>query len=673
MSGPSHSRVSRLLLHVAAIAAFGISVQLSTPAFAQDNAAVPASVPAGVLAARPASVATPHAAVSAHQAHEADDAYLEGAKQLEKNDLVAAEKSFARAVELNPGKQEYVLSLAVVREHRLTELVQQAAKARLLGDNTRADELLAEARTLDPDNNIVTQHLGVDASPLPTFIDTANLRANSPAFDGPIEFAPTPGIKSLHHTGGSQDIIRAVYKDFGITVTFDSSVTANQQLKFDLDDVDFATATHFLAQLTHTFAVPVQPNSALIAKDSPENRDRLAPLIEETVYLPGLPADVMTDMANLARNIFDLKQVTASPTGGDILLRGDENTLRLLNATYADMLDGGSDVLLDIRMYEIDKTHLQNIGASLPSSAGVFSVTAELQTIVSQNQTLINEAISAGQLVLTNNYFENLALEAGVLLASGAVTLPQYSNLLGVFGALGSYTNAAGKVVGVPLAGLFLGSSSTFNLLLNSTDVRMLDEVQIRSGDNQPANFRAGTRYPITTSTYSSGISSSLAASVSNLKINGTSVSSLLSQLGGTSTTVPQIQYEDLGITIKVTPKIQRSGNVSLTPLDMKIEALGSGSLNGIPVLNSRTLTSTITIPVGQTALLASEISRNESRDIDGIPGLSELPGFQGTDKDDEIDSGELLITITPHVVRTGSMRITSRRLAIDHASTSTP
>ena len=105
----------------------------------------------------------------------------------------------------------------------------------------------------------------------------------------------------------------------------------------------------------------------------------------------------------------------------------------------------------------------------------------------------------------------------------------------------------------------------------------------------------------------------------------------------------------------------------------MKIEALGSGSLNGIPVLNSRTLTSTITIPVGQTALLASEISRNESRDIDGIPGLSELPGFQGTDKDDEIDSGELLITITPHVVRTGSMRITSRRLAIDHASTSTP
>ena len=48
-------------------------------------------------------------------------------------------------------------------------------------------------------------------------------------------------------------------------------------------------------------------------------------------------------------------------------------------------------------------------------------------------------------------------------------------------------------------------------------------------------------------------------------------------------------------------------------------------------------------------------------RTIEGLPGLSELPGFQGTEKSAELDRAELLITITPHIVRAGALRIASR------------
>jgi type II secretory pathway component GspD/PulD (secretin) len=38
---------------------------------------------------------------------------------------------------------------------------------------------------------------------------------------------------------------------------------------------------------------------------------------------------------------------------------------------------------------------------------------------------------------------------------------------------------------------------------------------------------------------------------------------------------------------------------------------------------------------------------------IDGIPGLSELPGFQSTtNKDSTISSSKLMILVTPHIVR---------------------
>ncbi len=98
--------------------------------------------------------------VPAKQAREAEDAYLEGARQIERKDLAGAEKSFARAVQLNPGNRDYALALIVTREHELSELVQQAAKARLNGDNARADALLEQARKIDPDNAVIAQHFG---------------------------------------------------------------------------------------------------------------------------------------------------------------------------------------------------------------------------------------------------------------------------------------------------------------------------------------------------------------------------------------------------------------------------------------------------------------------------------------------------------------------------------
>jgi general secretion pathway protein D len=666
MPGHSHRHSSRRLpSNMACIAGLGLSALLCAGAYAQDASSSPVSTPAGTLAARPTTSAAPSTAkrppISEKQARQADDAYLEGARHIEHNDLAAAEQSFAKAVELNPERQEYVLSLAVTREHRVSELVQSAAKARLMGDDQRAASLLAEAKAIDPKNNIVTQHFDFDTAPQPRVIDSSHLPGGhaGASFGGPIELQPASGTKSFHQHGSAQDVIRAVYSAFGITVTFDDSIASNAQIKFDLDNVNFADATRVLKEMTHVFVVAVQPQAALVAKDTAENRDRLVPQIEETIYMPGVSSEEMTELANVARNVFDLKNVTASPTAGDILIRGDEGTLRLLNATYADLLDGGSDVLLDIHLYEIQKSNTKNVGAQLPTSVGAFPVASEAQNLINQNESLIQEAIAAGLLVLTGNPGKDALSELELLIASGTVNASQFTNLIGVLGHFS----------GLPLAGVFLGSGTNLNLSLNASDARTLDDIQVRANDNQPVNFRAGTRYPITTSTYSSGGSNSLPSSLAGVNVGGTNLNTLLQQYLGTSTvTIPQIQYEDLGITVKTTPRILRSGDVRLT-LELKIEALGTGSNDGIPILTNRSLTSTITVPAGKEALLASEISRDESRSMSGIPGLNEIPGFQGTNEDKEVDSDELLITITPHIVRAGDMRIASKRLAVEHTA----
>ena len=188
----------------------------------------------------------------------------------------------------------------------------------------------------------------------------------------------------------------------------------------------------------------------------------------------------------------------------------------------------------------------------------------------------------------------------------------------------------------------------------------------MRIGDRQTTVLRVGERYPVTTATYSSGISSSTASALAGVTVNGVSASKLVSQyLGSTSTaTVPQVQYEDLGITLKTTPKVLRSGLINLS-IDLKLEALAGPSLNDIPVLTSSVFTSDITVQEGKTVVMLSDVSKSEAASISGYPGLGELPGFQETlsSLNKEVDDSELIMLITPHLVRRRANRLSSRAI----------
>jgi Flp pilus assembly secretin CpaC len=194
--------------------------------------------------------------------------------------------------------------------------------------------------------------------------------------------------------------------------------------------------------------------------------------------------------------------------------------------------------------------------------------------------------------------------------------------------------------------------SATANLNLNSSDSRELDQIQLRLGDGEAGTLRTGTRYPIQTSSFSS-----LSASVPNIPgLTGagssSSLSSLLSGLGGSVPSVPQVEYQDLGLTLKATPKVLRSGEVALT-LDFKIDALAGSSINGNPVLNNRAYSGVVTLKEGEGVVVVSDLDKQESRAISGTPGISEIPGLNNlTGNDTQKNYATLLIVISPHVIR---------------------
>ena len=581
------------------------------------------------------------------QTRTAEKYYVLGVRAMERGDVDAAEKAFAKAAKADPSNPDYAFDLQIARQHSVTKLVQDADKARLMGQPEVARAKLAEALALDPKNAEVAQHVD----------DLANL-AGLPADSVTASFAPAivltpkPGKQSFHLHNTEQEVLRQVIGAYGLRMVDDGSL-ATQTIRFDADDVDYFQAAHLLNLTTNSFMVPLDPVRVLVAKENKQNHEKYDRLSLETIRLPGLTATEFADMGNLAKNVLGITQATVDAGAGTLTVRAPVANLLALNQTLADLLDGKSEVLLDVKIYEVENTRTSVIGVQLPQTTTVFNVPSELNSVIAGNQSLVQQIIASG-LASAGDY----AAIAAILIASGEVTNSILSQPFATFGN------------GLTLTGISTGGI-TGNLNFNAADTRSLDQVQLRLDDQAEGTVRSGTRYPITTSSYSS-IS---ASSVNIPGITTAGLSSVLSGLGisasslSTIAPIPQVQYEDLGLILKVTPRIDRNDNDNVVlKLDLKIQALQGASLNGLPVLTNRSFTADINLRGGASALVVGDLSRQESNAISGTPGLTELPGFSplsSTTK--EYDVSNLAILVTPHILRRRHGNLTGPLIPLPH------
>jgi type II secretory pathway component GspD/PulD (secretin) len=201
----------------------------------------------------------------------------------------------------------------------------------------------------------------------------------------------------------------------------------------------------------------------------------------------------------------------------------------------------------------------------------VFNVRSEINSIIANNSTLVQEIISSG-LASAGDYAEILA----ALLASGELSGTVFNNPFVLFG--GGLTETGVE-----------WNSTIANMLLNSSDVRSLNRIQLRVLDHEEATFRSGQRYPILTASYTG--------------LGGSSSSS------SATATIPEVQYQDLGLTLKVKPSIENQEQVALS-FDLKVASLAGSSINDVPVLANRQYSGDIVVHFGNSALITSAISR---------------------------------------------------------------
>lgn len=572
--------------------------------------------------------------VSTRDKRRAAKLYLNGSRLFKKEQYEQAMRDYQQAATLDPSNSNYGRAVQIARSHAVAALIQTAARARTSGNNSAALDALRHARELDPDNPEVAEHFNdlADSSLLsqtkPLYQESAGSRGQAPLLE------PSAGAHTFHLKIDRRQLIQQVYKAYGIDATVDQSVSA-ALIRFDLDDATFSQAMSTLDMATNTFSVPLDPHRVVVATNTAQNRQQFLRQEMETLYLPGIPSAEMTELTNVARNVFSVTQVAVEQTAGTMTLRAPAKTLDAFNTTMQDLVNGDNQAMLDVHMIQLARTRQRNLGLQLPQQITAFNVYTEEQAILNANQALVQQIIASGLAAPG----DTLAI-LGILIASGAVQNSIFTNGFALFGG------------GLTLSGLS-PAPATLHFSLNSSDSRELENIRLRLADGQDETLMSGTRYPIQMASYS-GLAAT-GVNIPGLTSAGTSsgLSSLLSNLSGQSLQIPQVQYQDLGLTLKANPKIMRSGDVALT-LDLKITSLAGSFVNGNPVLNNRSFSGVVTLKEGVGAILISELNSNESHAISGTPGLSEVPGFDNvvSSKNVEGNYATLLIILTPHLLR---------------------
>ena len=219
---------------------------------------------------------------------------------------------------------------------------------------------------------------------------------------------------------------------------------------------------------------------------------------------------------------------------------------------------------------------------------------------------------------------------------SGAFGVLTGPNANTVWPLMGRFNKDSAIGEGINTTGTFdlSGMTATLRALLSDTDTRILARPKVLTLNNETAKIELTAETAVATVTTTTDTGSS------------------------TSTTSTGAERIDTGITLEVTPQINKDGYITMhIKPSVTVPVLSTYFKTGSAVFvdpQTRSTETTIMVKDGETVIIGGLISREDSYGFTKVPFLGDVPllgiafRYKSTDESDK----ELLIFITPRILK---------------------
>lgn len=340
-------------------------------------------------------------------------------------------------------------------------------------------------------------------------------------------------------------------------------------------------------------------------------------MLNQTVVLTGSvknPTDSVR-AANIARQFVNVQYNTsggdAAKTEGatiDKFEKTDEQTVINMLSVEAE-----EQVMLKVTVAEVQRSLLKQLGVNLGATINAGNFTTSLLT---SNALPLTAAAGLGTLPIPGISTKGDPNDPAVACGANEACMFNQGPTADSYGNNG--LDGGWKV----------GNNSTAHALRaleRDGLVRTLAEPTLTAVSGEPANFLAGGEFPVPL-------------------VDGTGQMS--------------VTFKQFGIGLAFTPIVLSEGRISLK-IETEVSELsnsGAVTLNSIqiPALKKRQAKSTVELPSGGTLALAGLISDDTRQNIDGLPGLKDVPmlGTLFRSRDFIRNETELVVIVTPYLVR---------------------
>ncbi len=555
----------------------------------------------------------------------ANSDYDAGRKAEATQDYDTALQHYQKALAAQPNDLEFKARVTRMRFEAAQMHVDQGMRAVHTGDLQLALAEFQKALSIDPSSAVAEQQirrvgalLGQQATPEvkglnPNPEDDADLLSGPPVLK-PLSRDPI----NLRVTNDSRQVFETIGKLAGLSVIFDPEYQS-KRITADLPNVTLEQALDAVSFESKSFWKPLTANIILVAPDQPQKRKDLEDEEVRTFYMNNtLTPQDLTEVVTGLRQLLNLTRVQQVNSQNAIVIRDTPDKLMLASKIIRDIDKAKPEVLLHVQVLQVSLDKLRDIGI-LPGQS--VSAVFDPRTSIQPQNTSSTSSTSTTSTTTT----------------STTSTTSSTSSTGGNLVSLDNLKNLTSADYSLTLPGAAL------NAIMTDTKTRIIQDPEVRVSDGEQAKLRIGNKVPVATGSFQAGVGVSATTSgVVNPLVN------------------TQFTYLDVGVNIDVTPRIHPGGEVSMK-LKVEVSSVtGTSTIGGIsqPVISQRTVEHDIRLKEGEVNVLAGLIERDESIINNGWPGLGQIPfvKYLFSDNKKEFTDSEVLIVLTPHILRLPSI-----------------